>query len=161
MVLIQVELLSGYSPVADSLDEVRPQVCVQLGWEWWQMCVVQVSMQNHHHFCGQRNIVLFLLVGLYTQSLFQATQSSSPFLPTAFSYPKHFLSHMNILPMLRSNIPEYFCFLIEFFWLFFFQLKKMPLVKKVESEADRVVLYLEEVSEFRLMSSLRGLWAGR
>lgn len=37
----------------------------------------------------------------------------------------------------------------------------MPLVKKVESEADRVVLYLEEVSEFRLMSSLRGLWAGR
>ena len=33
MVLIQVELLSGYSPVAGSLEEVRLGVCVQLGWE--------------------------------------------------------------------------------------------------------------------------------
>ncbi|KFW03392.1 Murinoglobulin-1, partial [Eurypyga helias] len=33
MVLIQVELLSGYSPVASSLEEVRLRICVQPRWE--------------------------------------------------------------------------------------------------------------------------------
>lgn len=70
MVLIQVELLSGYSPVEGSLEEVRLQVCDQLGWEWWWMSIMQDCMQNRGHSCGQRNTVLLFPRHLYTQSLF-------------------------------------------------------------------------------------------
>jgi len=142
MVLIQVELLSGYSPVAGSLEEVRPRVCVQLGWEQWWMSTMQDCMKNRDHSCGQRNTVLFFTRNLYTQSLLQATPCLP--LPQGLPWPyKHFAHALT-----RTNIPEYFCFLLESFWLFFayFQLKKRPLVKKVESEADRIVVYLEEVS---------------